>query len=326
MGKTSHVSRVFLCDPFDWAGDQNVINKYQQFLEEIDDLKLIPSLMGSTGPQVRVRLREQNYMDVVFLSRHGMLPVKAYEDLVPIVVEADWPLDSGPSHQMARAAAMSLFESYAVKIIVAMSMYFPGSVRCHYAYSGGFRGHDLNMACGSELQECIPILIKHKIRITPSISFIDFLEWLSGIDGFWAGRPKTNLERAICLLTHMHHYTFLPDNIDDFVWCMAAVEAMYTSTASSIAEQLKRRIKIFLPDYQGAFSTRTLNNLYGYRSRLIHGDIPVRNRFIEADFEEYEDDRYGESFAVAVAIAIKTVHRAAELKLTEVSFKEVLDS
>jgi len=107
---------------------------------------------------------------------------------------------------------------------------------------------------------------------------------------------------------------------------MAAIEAMYTSSTAAISDQLKRRIKFVLPDYQHAFTKKRLSDLYSYRSRLIHGDIAVPSRFAEVSDEESEADRYDESFTVATSIAIKTVHRAAELKLDRIAFEETLQT
>lgn len=102
------------------------------------------------------------------------------------------------------------------------------------------------------------------------ISILKSWNWLKKHQKALDSVSKTKVESAI------HCFTNLYDSksfIEDLFWSVSGLEALYASGQTGIAEQLSEKIQVVLghpSDFQ-----KIIKKLYNFRSRFIHGDIPI---------------------------------------------------
>lgn len=325
MPTSTRITKVFICHPYHDDFDAGpAYRAYRRFLTEINGLTVSVPLLEGWSPPLRIGVRHQNYQDVLYLSRHALMPVRAYEDFFYLTVAANWPISCTEDRRIERALAVQQMTEVATKLMVALSIYYPASTRAQFAYTAAHPDDGLNFTCISSLEDCANFLLRGELPLRPALSPIQWLEWTFAREGFWRGKARTNLDQALALATHLHHHQLSIDGIDDFVWCMAAIEALFTDSAQSVGDQLRRRIGVLLPELAEAVSKKAIGRLYGYRSRLVHGDIKVGNRFGHDWNDDAHDREYGDNFELASTILIKALHKAAEQGLNQIKFADVL--
>jgi hypothetical protein len=325
MGTAStKVSRVYLNSPLRrLVNPFPIADEYREFIKAIDGLRVTPRGFDDWGnPTVTIRIRPQNYKDHLYLLRHGHMGLRGYADLTPIVLSAKWPLLGRESPEMERALARTIMDEACSKLVFGLSLYMPGAIRSAYAYTNATPDLGINFACINELADSAELILSTGLSLSARVAVGDFMGWLSGVDGFWDGVPNTNVGRATSFLSHAHHYLYQLESVEDFVWIMAAIESLYTTGGHSILAQLKRRIKLVLPEMGRLVSEKGLGKLYDFRSRFLHGNLSVKNRFTNSGNEEGFHGEFGGHFSLATAIAVKTIHWAAENGFRTLSFEE----
>lgn len=135
--------------------------------------------------------------------------------------------------------------------------------------------------------------------------------------GFWTGFGQTNLDRVLNYFSHTFHTDSPSYTFENFMWVMASLEAAYCDTTAAIAEKLRSRATILLPEFKGYFTQKRVGQLYEFRSKFMHGSMKIPNKFTDEpdaakDFYLFSfDDKVG----FATGLLVKTLHVTADMNL-----------
>jgi hypothetical protein len=132
----------------------------------------------------------------------------------------------------------------------------------------------------------------------------------------------TKVGRAITAFTHLLRRRDTTAVGENLLWALLGLEALYTTGQSELGAQLFSKIQLILGK-QREFK-KAISQMYGYRSRFIHGDIPVPMRYCH-----YEGLREYESFAqeidqqnyVAANVLTASLQSLAERNAIDLAFE-----
>ncbi|MET3503436.1 hypothetical protein ABIC45_005073 [Mucilaginibacter rubeus] len=84
-------------------------------------------------------------------------------------------------------------------------------------------------------------------------------------------------------------------------WCMLGIEALYAQGSNGVSEQIRQKIRLVLGE--PTEFKKKLSKLYGYRSRLVHGDIDIPAKF-SLDHQNFEKEYWDyNAFATSLLLA-----------------------
>lgn len=150
------------------------------------------------------------------------------------------------------------------------------------------------------LQSVMAWVQRTKWPAVQSLAIADVWNWITDLEGYSQGFSTNTVERALCAFSRLS--LGFPEGL---FWAVMGIEALYDTKAAGVMQQVKERAQALLGPFP-ASSKKTLEKMYGYRSRLIHGDLNLSPAYI--DLECIEDGRYEEyQDAVFMAIAILLV-------------------
>ena len=120
-------------------------------------------------------------------------------------------------------------------------------------------------------------------------------EMLDGFDG-------TSMGRALCAFSRLFEHK-TQDEPMQLLWALVGLESLYVQGKSELAKQLRDKAQAFLGN-QTAFK-KTVNKMYDFRSRFVHGDLDFPGLFLLGDARDTVA-RFGDELfdAIAVAVAI----------------------
>jgi hypothetical protein len=147
---------------------------------------------------------------------------------------------------------------------------------------------------------------------TPKIPFIDLLKWSMDIDGFWRGKPTTNVGRALTFFSHAHHQVRLIYTFADISWIIAALEALFAESTQEVRSKIIRRTISLCPEIEIFASKKEIGRLYDFRSRFLHGDISIPNQFSSDSEGTWYGHEFSRVFDISSAILIRSLQRLAE--------------
>lgn len=132
---------------------------------------------------------------------------------------------------------------------------------------------------------------------------------------------KSSIGRALCALTYAirSNEGFTPVEI---FWCLVGLEAIYTNNSDDIRSQVDKNTQLFLG--QRKDFEKILKEMYGFRSRFIHGDtnFPSSNYLMEVgSFDPYLEENF-KSCEVAVSILLLTIQKMADEGICDLKFKQ----
>jgi len=134
------------------------------------------------------------------------------------------------------------------------------------------------------------------------LSFQDVYSWFVNNDLLLKVEPTSKLQIAL------NAFTFLFDNnlsseIELIYTCMA-LEALYTKGNTNITEQLNDKIQVYLgqvSDYK-----KSIKNMYDFRSRFLHGSLPIKPIDCDTSIWTVHDRGIGEATNLSKMILIAT--------------------
>lgn len=147
---------------------------------------------------------------------------------------------------------------------------------------------------------------------------VDTWKWAIRQRGFLDGTSDTPIGRALTAYSNLFGEAFSNGEIEELVWSLIGLEALYTRNEGSVLNQIVENCALLVPganEYK-----KKIKKLYGFRSRLLHGQKNIPNKF-NADHATPEIERIRESHyatrllgtAVLVASLQCLVHRKLDL-------------
>lgn len=125
--------------------------------------------------------------------------------------------------------------------------------------------------------------------LQPVIGIGEFLEWSQRCDGLWTGTATTNIQKSVNFLSNARHHDEAQSEVSQLVWGIAALETPAADSSVGIRQALSNRIPQICTVLPVESLRKLVSTIYDYRSRLFHGDIPLRNR-ISAEDDYYDDE------------------------------------
>ena len=112
-------------------------------------------------------------------------------------------------------------------------------------------------------------------------------KWLQKIPQFNDDLGVSVVGRAVAAFTHLLRRRDPTAVGEVLLWALLGLEALYTKGTAELGSQLAEKTQLLLGE-QHDFK-KALTRMYAYRSRLIHGDVPIPMHYCEYEgLSEYE--------------------------------------
>lgn len=158
----------------------------------------------------------------------------------------------------------------------------------------------------------------HKISwpISKGVGFEQLIWWMEKHKINLYTRSNNAASRAINACSHMIFSRLGSFDADHLFWCMLGLEAMYAKGSSAVSEQIREKTVLVLgspKEYK-----KKLNQLYAFRSRLIHGDLNITPSY-GMDHENYGKE-YGDYLAFGTSILLQSIRELVRNDITSFEF------
>jgi hypothetical protein len=127
--------------------------------------------------------------------------------------------------------------------------------------------------------------------ITSPVNLDRVLAWSRKCSGIWFGVAKTRVEKAMSFFSHTMSSLSGRDEITRLIWSTAALEALVCDSNNSVSNQLKNRLPKISKFIGFKSLEKQIQQAYGFRSRLLHGDLPIYNAFGDNSDDKFESDK-----------------------------------
>jgi hypothetical protein len=211
--------------------------------------------------------------------------------------------------------------------ICALMIAFSGAVRpTGNAWLLDSKRTDFTSTYVSTIDDAVEYLVENGVKPRGSMEPDKVIKWVFSQNGIFDGYSDTPAARALNYFTRLFNHEFRNDELGDLVWALAGIEAFLVEGGRSSVGQLKEKIiAILAPDIDPTWLLKMTDQMYRYRSRMVHGDRQIRSAFrtddateIDSRFrEEYDSDRF------AAGILLVLLQRAIEHNVTKFQFKTV---
>jgi hypothetical protein len=208
--------------------------------------------------------------------------------------------DEDKARQLLAYDCQSLFDTISL-FFVAVQLAKPG---CFFAEEGFvfingefFRNtpaidHWLNP---NLYEENWPIIQELRIKET--------WHWVSRQKGFFHGLSENKIGRSLNAFTYLFSNGRSFGLADEFFWCMAGLEAIYTDGHENVMNQFIEKSSLLLGE--SVNFQKKVKTMYGYRSRLLHGQKNIPTKFRKDPELGEEISKYEQEFWDVCVLARK---------------------
>jgi hypothetical protein len=153
------------------------------------------------------------------------------------------------------------------------------------------------------------------------------VQWIFSQNGIFDGYSDTPASRSLNYFTRLFVSSFRSDELSDFVWALAGIEAILVEGGRSSGGQLREKLcSIFGHSVDISWLKKQIADAYNYRSRMIHGDRQIRSSF--RDNEDTSDKRFDEeydSLLFAIGIFVLLLRYLISRNANILRFKTVIE-
>jgi len=331
--------------PRGFAEDRHYKALRQSVLEDIDGLILnLPDFTAEPFlGRATVRVRRPTLSELKCIAANRLIHVgKSYLCIEVTSVDYDLahlkPVMSDGTELTADERENAILhylqwtlQDFLNKFLTLINICYFGCLNCVFKISYiGRRRFDVGGSCETNIANAYleNEFIKKPVKI--EIDPLEALEWSKGCKGFWSGVAESSVEKSIACLTHSFSVSERRnDPFSDLLWSLAGLEALFCDSESGISHQIKKRAPLLVDRFLFSGLDRRISKGYNFRSRLFHGDIPIRSRLISDDFDnydthyEYQAEEHSSFFLLLLTCSIVSCIRSTR---HEISFKETIFS
>jgi hypothetical protein len=302
----------------------------------------IPNPHTHAGEQLRVSIRPATKKFIKKFIRHEFL--SNYVDWI-IKVEGTFKFPGAKKYEMSSSDGRKFSvhekrfywkETLPSELTVAILTYFcglmiafPGAVRILesvWLLGGKLQSHKDRFV--SSYQEGVGFLSENGFEARASEFPEQIIQWVWSQNGMFDGYSDTPYSRSLNYFTRLLNGSFRNDELSDLVWAVAGIEALLVEGGRSSLGQIKEKLgAIFSNQPEVQKLVRLTEDMYNYRSRMVHGNRQIKSHFREDEMpedkklaEEYDSTRF------AIGTLLVLLQRFAELKINKPSFRVVLHS
>jgi hypothetical protein len=151
------------------------------------------------------------------------------------------------------------------------------------------------------------------------------VRWVFSQKGIFDGYSNTPAARSLNYFTRLFVREFRNDELSDLVWALAGIEALLVESGRSSLGQLKEKLcALFASEGTKSWLITMTEKMYGYRSKMVHGNRHIRSEFRGDDpqlgsrfDEEYDSVRF------AVGILLLLLQHVIERNVASLRFRTV---
>jgi hypothetical protein len=178
----------------------------------------------------------------------------------------------------------------------------------------------------STFHEAIEYLVENGFYPSTSLNPERVFRWACSQNGIFNGYSNTPASRAFNYFTRLFVSHFRNDELSDLVWALAGIEALLVVGGRSSVGQLREKVDGLFPGHQSSDWLKTMTaKMYGYRSRMIHGDRQIRSAFRSG--EDYAENRFREEYdseRFAVGLLLVLLQEVISRNVISLKFRTVL--
>jgi hypothetical protein len=130
-------------------------------------------------------------------------------------------------------------------------------------------------------------------------------KWLQKIPRFNDDFGVSEVGRAVAAFTHLLRRRDPTAVGEVLLWALLGLEALYTKGTAELGSQLAAKTQLLLGE-QHDFK-KAITQMYAYRSRLTHGDVPVPMHYCEyeglPEYETFLDEVEDQNYLAANVLA-----------------------
>jgi hypothetical protein len=160
----------------------------------------------------------------------------------------------------------------------------------------------------SEIHESIEFLREENAFPETDVDVNAVINWVFSQNGIFDGYSDTPASRALNYFTRLFVREFRNDELSDFVWALAGIEALLVESGRSSVGQLREKLgALFVGKIDLPWLSKMIADSYNFRSRMIHGDRQIRSFFRndEEDSKKRFDEEYNSQlFAIGMLVLL----------------------
>lgn len=174
------------------------------------------------------------------------------------------------------------------------------------------------------INSAIKITEKYKWPVIRNMPIKQVWLWYSSFSQETDGLSFSRIGRALNAYSQLFSTQGGEDEQAELFWTLLGIEAIYVQDKENILQQVNENSELFLGkriEFKKAFK-----ELYDYRSRFVHGDLNINNKFLLKDgTTEFLDGIYKfyEKQGYAGAILLATFQKLIRLNKREIEFKRI---
>ena len=179
---------------------------------------------------------------------------------------------------------------YVQNLIVATNVARPGSLMS--SDSVGFFGRRLHRLYPG-MVHILPEALERAIELGwPPLVEADISKtwkWYQSLSGPIQKSSTTPVARAVTAFTHTFDDNFSEKKIDNLIWNLSGLEALYTDGTPGVMHQLIEKSFVFLgkPENEKLIRKK-IKQMYNFRSRSVHGQSNTTGKYTVDETEAFE--------------------------------------
>jgi len=168
----------------------------------------------------------------------------------------------------------------------------------------------------------LDLLTDYKWPPVKELNIIDALDWLDKHWDAFTTTPKNRIQRALNAFSYLFHDSLTDSSPSDLFFSLLGIEALYVDGNENIQKQVDIKSQILLG--KRTEFKKKFNELYGFRSRYIHGQLNLVNKYYSGDAEPDVQDHVYKTFDnshLAILILIASIQGHMLLNKDELEFE-----
>jgi hypothetical protein len=169
------------------------------------------------------------------------------------------------------------------------------------------------------------LLYSYKWPTLYELSLSQTLDWLELQREALAATSRNRIQRALNAFSYLFHDNLHDNTASDLFFAIAGLEALFVEGDLAIQKQVDIKTQLILGS-RTEFK-RLFNDLYNFRSKFIHGQLDIPNRFHFEDDDEKVIDHNSDSYqysTLAIMILIASIQQHLIQGKDEMEFELVL--
>jgi hypothetical protein len=179
----------------------------------------------------------------------------------------------------------------------------------------------------NSISYAIELANRYKWPPIKELSIKNTLNWLNQHWNAFESISENRIQRALNAFSYLFHNTYLSDDNSsgDLFHALVGIEAIYVDGNNNIQGQVNQKSQLLLGkrnDFKKIF-----NELYDYRSRYVHGQLNIVNRYFIDDNEDDAIDQILNTYdksSFAIAILVSTLQKHIEHNKNEFFYELVV--